>query len=160
MVRVVLDTDVVVSGTLSATGASRAILDLARSGQVEISTSMVLLEELEDVLGRCMPRAAAAEIRSAMEEFAHIVEPEHVPVVARDRDDDQVLAAAVTTGANSIITRDGDLLVLDSYEGIKILEPEPALETSLQARWSEATEAKCLPRLTPSVEIDYSMSNP
>ena len=90
-------------------------------------TSAVLLEELEDVLGRFMPRAAAAEIRVAIEELAIIVEPEHVPEVARDRDDDHVLAA-VAAGANSIVTRDRDLLILDSYDGIKILEPALALE--------------------------------
>ncbi len=91
-------------------------------------TSAVLLEELEDVLGRFMPRAAAAEIRVAFEELAIIVEPEHVPEVARDRDDDHVLAAAVAAGANSIVTRDRDLLILDSYDGIEILEPALALE--------------------------------
>jgi uncharacterized protein len=127
-VHIVLDTNVIVSGILSATGASRAILDLARRGQVNIMTSEVLLEELEDVLGRFMPRAAAAEIRVAIEELAIIVEPEHVPEVARDRDDDHVLAAAVAAGANSIVTRDRDLLILDSYDGIEILEPAPALE--------------------------------
>jgi len=126
-VHIVLDTNVIVSGILSATGASRAILDLARRGQVDIMTSAVLLEELEDVLGRFMPRAAAAEIRVAFEELAIIVEPEHVPEVARDRDDDHVLAA-VAAGANSIVTRDRDLLILDSYDGIKILEPALALE--------------------------------
>ncbi len=134
MVRVILDTNIIVLGILSSTGASRAILDLVRRGQVEIVTSVVLLEEIEDVLGRFMPRAAAAEIRTALEELSYIVKPEDVPIVSRDRDDDQVLAAAVAASADFIVTRDGDLLVLNVYRGIKVLQPAPALEMIRSAK--------------------------
>lgn len=125
--RVVLDTNVVVLGILSSGGAARALLELARHGRIELVSSPVLLEELEEVLGRFFPRAAAAEIRTAVEEIAQIVEPPDVPAVTRDPDDDQVLAAAVAAGAGSVVTRDKDLLTLGSYEGIQLLEPAPAL---------------------------------
>jgi putative PIN family toxin of toxin-antitoxin system len=125
--RAVLDTNIVVSGILSATGASRALLELARRGQVELVTSLTLLEELEDVLGRFMPRAAATEIRTAVQELSYLVEPTRVPIVTRDPDDDHVLAAAVTGQASYVVTRDRDLLDLGRHQGIEILQPAPAL---------------------------------
>jgi predicted nucleic acid-binding protein len=49
--RVVIDTNVVVSGLLWR-GRPRQLLDAVRSGRIEVLTSRVLLAELEDVLGR------------------------------------------------------------------------------------------------------------
>jgi putative PIN family toxin of toxin-antitoxin system len=49
--RVVADTNVVVSGLLWR-GNPRRVLDAARDGIIELFTSIVLLEELEDVLSR------------------------------------------------------------------------------------------------------------
>jgi uncharacterized protein len=128
VVGVVLDTNIIISGILSATGASRAILDLVRQGRVEIITSSMLLEELEDVLTRFMPRAAATEIRHAIEELAYFVQPEIVPSVTRDPDDDHVLAAAVAGHAMYVVTRDHHLLSLGSHQGVELLEPARALE--------------------------------
>ena len=42
-------------------------------------------------------------------------------------DDDHVLAAAITGRASFVAARDRHLLVLAEYEGIEILEPDPAL---------------------------------
>lgn len=50
-VRLVLDTNVVVSGLLWG-GVPRRLLDLGRDGGVMLFTSSVLLDELADVLGR------------------------------------------------------------------------------------------------------------
>ena len=121
--RVVLDTNITVSGILTATGAARAVLDYARHGRFDLITSPILLEELEEVLERFVEAEAAAEIRVAFGELAEIVEPAHVPQVSRDPDDDHVVAAAVQGGADVIVTRDKDLLTLVSHGSVRILEP-------------------------------------
>jgi putative PIN family toxin of toxin-antitoxin system len=93
---------------------------------VELITSLTLLDELEDVLGRFMPRAAATEIRNAVQELSYLVEPTRVPVVTRDPDDDHVLAATVTGRASYVVTRGRDLLDLVRHQDIEILPPAPA----------------------------------
>lgn len=52
MTRVVLDTNVVVSGLLAADGLPAAILDLALQGKVRAAVSLPILAELERVLRR------------------------------------------------------------------------------------------------------------
>jgi uncharacterized protein len=50
-VRVVLDTNIVISGLLWR-GSPRRVLDVARDGIIELYTSSALLEELKAVLSR------------------------------------------------------------------------------------------------------------
>lgn len=57
-----------------------------------------------------------------------IVVPTEVPHIARDPDDDQILACALTARANLIVSGDDDLLSLGDYEGIPILPPAQALK--------------------------------
>ena len=66
-------------------------------------------------------------VRAGIEAKSQLVEPDAVPTVSRDRDDDHVLAAAVAGQADCIVTRDKDLLSLGADRGIEILEPAPAL---------------------------------
>ncbi len=46
----------------------------------------------------------------------------------RDRDDDKILETALNGIAQMIVTGDRDLLLLDPWRGIPILEPGRALE--------------------------------
>lgn len=48
-------------------------------------------------------------------------EPETIPTVSRDPKDDIFLATAVESGAQYLVTEDNDLLVLNPYQGIHIL---------------------------------------
>ena len=50
--------------------------------------------------------------------------PSDIPAVVRDPNDDMVLATARAADATYLITRDLDLLSLQSYEGITIITPE------------------------------------
>lgn len=50
------------------------------------------------------------------------------PRELRDRDDLHVLASAVAAAAEAIVTGDKDLLTLNSFEGIPIIDPMEALK--------------------------------
>ncbi len=129
MPRVLLDTNLLVSAVLFR-GRSRALLDAALVGDLDLVTSEALLEEFQEVLVRkfSFPVRVAREIRAEFETLAHVVEPLEVPNVCRDPDDNQVLAAAVAGSAEQIITGDLDLLELGSYQGVGIFSPASYLE--------------------------------
>jgi len=58
---------------------------------------------------------------------AIVVEPEIVPQVVRDPDDDHVLACALAAQADLIATGDTDLLDINAYRNISIVTPAEAL---------------------------------
>jgi putative PIN family toxin of toxin-antitoxin system len=59
-----------------------------------------------------------------LEAQAEIARPtRRVDAVSRDPDDNRVLEAAIAGHADYIVTRDGDLLDLQEFEGIPIVSP-------------------------------------
>jgi len=126
--RVVADTNIVVSG-LMWRGNSRRILDAARAGDIQLLTTIALLAELEDVLGRekFSPRLAAAAVTPrdlvlGYAALASVIEPAEIePVVLADPDDDAVIACAVAAHSEVIVSGDGHLLDLKQYQGIRIV---------------------------------------
>lgn len=128
MTRVVPDTNIVVSGLLWR-GQPRRVLDAARDAIIELYTSSILLEELEDVLSRekFAARLAAANVTvqdlvSGYSALATVVEAEPIePVILVDPDDDAVLACALSADAEVIVSGDSDLLDLKEHKAIRIL---------------------------------------
>jgi len=136
-VRIVLDTNVVISALLWRGTPYRLLEAIGQRDEVQICSSAALLEELADVLGR--PSAAkrlaligktARDVLADYVAAVELVEPLEVPrVVAADADDDQVLAAAVTARADLIVSGDRKhLLPLGRHQGIAIVEAGQALQ--------------------------------
>jgi len=136
-VRVVLDTNTLVSAILSPLGPPRRLLDDARAQVFELCSSPVLMAELLDVVSRdkFARRLAAAGLTplgivGEIRRLATMAAPTEVPrVVANDADDDHVLACALAAQANLIISGDKHLLSLGGhYQGIAIVSPAQALQ--------------------------------
>lgn len=134
--RLVLDTNVVVSGLLWG-GHSRHLLTLGLSDTVTLFSSPVLIEELTQTLQYTKLGTRISALQTTAQALvAHysamvtLLNPEQVPrVVERDADDDHVLACALQTRAHLIVTGDRDLLSLGaSYQGIHIVTPAEAAE--------------------------------
>ena len=106
--RVVLDTNTLVSGVISPGGPPRRLVDGARAQAFELCSSATLLAELLDVLsrGKFMARLARAGLTpqgivADLHRLAHMAAPQEVPrVIPDDADDDHVLACAVADGRN------------------------------------------------------------
>lgn len=135
--RVVLDTNTLVSALLSPNGPPRLLLDDARAQVFELCTSPVLMAELLDVMSRekFARRLAAAGLTplgivSEIRRLASMATPVDVPrVVAGDADDDHVLACAVAARADLIVSGDRHLLGLGGhYRGIAIVTPAQAAQ--------------------------------
>jgi putative PIN family toxin of toxin-antitoxin system len=134
-VRIVVDTNLLVSAVISS-GLPRRLLDAALASTFELCTSEVLLAELQEVLSREKFASRLLPAQWTPESFvddlrkvATVVSPAAVPrVVANDADDDHVLAAAVTCGADLIASGDKrHVLPLGSHQGIPIVTARQAL---------------------------------
>ncbi|MGB1287019.1 MAG: putative toxin-antitoxin system toxin component, PIN family [Aggregatilineales bacterium] len=129
MIRVVLDTNIIISGSLWR-GTPSDVLQTIYRDDVQAIVSEDMLDELKDVLHRKKfqkplaratktPDETIAEYLSACE----IVEPAIInPVIEDDPDDDVVLACAVGGAADYIVSGDPHLLQLKSYQRISLVD--------------------------------------
>jgi putative PIN family toxin of toxin-antitoxin system len=134
-VRVVLDTNCVVSGLLWF-GAPRRVLELARDGRILLFTSAALLDELAHTLA--YPTFAPQMGRMSLDagqlvreygSLALMVRPVRMkPIVIADPDDDAVLACALGAEAQAVVTGDRHLLDLRGFGDVPILRPAAFLQ--------------------------------
>jgi putative PIN family toxin of toxin-antitoxin system len=134
-VRVVIDTNVLLSGLLWP-GKPHRLIEQVRAGALILVSSPALLAELAEVIAR--PKFKSALARSGtdpelmlaqMRLLAEITAPPPLPEpVSRDSDDDVVLALATAARPDLIITGDQDLLVLGAYAGIPIVSAAEAID--------------------------------
>jgi uncharacterized protein len=125
-VKVVLDTNVLVSALVFPGGVPEQVYRLAIEGDFTLVASPPLLAELGRVLTEKFGwqddyvRAALAQIVR----IGEIVEPvDRVNVIVDDPDDDRVLEAARTGGAGFIVSGDRHLLGLSRWGEVAILSP-------------------------------------
>jgi hypothetical protein len=127
-VRVVLDTNVIVSGFLWG-GVPRQLLQAARENRLRLFTSTPLLLELTDILGRAKfarkLTAAQLSVDQLVERYALLATAVHpaaiTPTILDDPGDDQVLACALAAKAEIIVSGDRHLLELREHQGIRIV---------------------------------------
>lgn len=129
--RVVLDTNVIISALIFPGGPPEAVYRLALEGRIELVTSRPLLVELGRVLvekfGWEGDRAEAAV--SQVARVSEVVTPtEAVREIADDPADDRVLEAAHTGGAEVIVSGDRHLQKLRVWRSIEIERPAAFLE--------------------------------
>lgn len=115
--RVVLDTNVLVSGLAYPGSVPGRIVTAWRQGGLEVALSHYILDELGRVLPR-LPRIGLTpvEVRDLVDSLmflADIVEPEGAEATElRDPADHPVLLTLLAAQANYLITGDKDLLAL------------------------------------------------
>jgi putative PIN family toxin of toxin-antitoxin system len=135
-VRIVLDTNVVLSALLWRGTPHHLLAAIGQRSSILLYSSTALLEELADVLTRpsatkrlALIGRSAREVLADFVEAIELVEPASVPrVVVGDVDDDQVIAAAVAARADLIVSGDRKhLLPLGSHQGIDIVDAAEAV---------------------------------
>lgn len=132
-IRFVFDTNVIISALLFEKGKpSKAFRYALQHG--EILLSLELLEELNDVLGRekfnrYLTGEEREEFLEALVDRSILVERIEEVQACRDPKDDKILELAVSGQAEYIISGDKDLLVLNPFQGVKVVTPEELLRT-------------------------------
>ncbi|MFA6489808.1 MAG: putative toxin-antitoxin system toxin component, PIN family [Candidatus Micrarchaeia archaeon] len=125
--KVVLDTNALISATLWPNSSARKTLLLLRGQEAKFYTSKTILEEYEKAIKRDFPEMVERlpELTGYIATVFALAEPSsRLHVVKEDPEDDKIIECAVAAGAEFIITYDTHLLKLQKYGGIRILTPE------------------------------------
>jgi len=107
VIRVVIDTDVVISGLLTPRGNAAVVLLAVHQGMLHPCVSLPILDEYAAVLARPKFGFGTAEIDNALgllRRRAEIVAPPPSPFVSSDPGDTKFIDCAVATCANFIVT--------------------------------------------------------
>jgi len=137
LIKVVLDTNIYISGILFA-GKPREVLDLAIKGKIHVFISPDILSELRDVLSRkkfgFSPERVDIIIRE-IESITTMINPaKKYSIVSHDSDDNIIIDCAMESRVEYIITGDNDLLCLNKYKSITIINPALFIEEYLDRR--------------------------
>ena len=133
MRRAVFDTTILVSAFLRRGGLSDELIALAAQGEFTLVLSPgIILETWRKLLTgeKIRARYVYSDERAhrycrGLLRIAEVVRnPAPLTGVVRDPEDDMIVACAVTGQADTIVSRDKDLLSLGSYQGIRISTPE------------------------------------
>jgi len=105
--RLVLDTNIVVSAALKTDGLQRTVLLLAMTRPARLYVTASLLAEYREVLARQefkIRKGLRQQILQFLENHAQLVKPARVLRVAKDPDDDMFLECAEAARADYLIT--------------------------------------------------------
>jgi len=126
-VRIVLDTNVLVSGLLSPTGPPGRILDAVAAGAATVLHDDRILAEYRDVLARPRLRIEASEVAAVLDLLEWegvLVSAPPLPVVLPDPSDLPFLEVAVAGGAAALVTGNGRHFVpVQGESAVPVLNP-------------------------------------
>lgn len=143
------DTNIYLQAALSDKGAAFACWQLVEKGEVRVYITEAILAEIEDVLNRPKLRKKysvlsdekTVEVLQSIRAHAVIIEKvNHFFTFERDADDEVFINLALTCKAEFLVSRDNDLLDLQTDESfkrnfpdLKILNPAEFLQSVREA---------------------------
>jgi uncharacterized protein len=128
--RVVLDTNVLISALLFRHGRLAFLHEAWRTGKIIPLLCRLTIEELFDTLSKPkfkLPAGIAAEKTAEIVRYAamvDIVPPLPIVPACRDPKDEIFMVLARVANADALVTGDADLLVLADQFDVPILTPE------------------------------------
>lgn len=136
MIRIVLDTNVVVSAMLNSSGTAADVLRLALNRHVRLCVSEAILEEYAGVLRRPKfhrPTRVVSALMKAIRATADKVEPTETLAVSADEADNRFLECAKAGGADYIVTGNqqhfpttlGATRIINPRQLVELVTPKP-----------------------------------
>jgi putative PIN family toxin of toxin-antitoxin system len=126
-VKVVIDTNVVISGFLFG-GEPGKLIPLWQGGKIKPAASKAIIEEYLRVLAYPKFKLSESEINFLLYQqllpYFDVIDVQPGPeIVEKDPADDKFIKCALAAGGKYIISGDQHLLALKEYQKIKILSP-------------------------------------
>ncbi len=136
--RVILDTNILLSALLSPLGAPAKLLHAWERKMFTLVASDALIGELRDVAGRpffrARLRASAAELLAAgLRDFSFYCRDLPSGPIAPDPKDNYLLAMAEASQAEFLVTGDKELLSLQRHKSTRIVTPAAMVEVLQEA---------------------------
>ena len=128
--RVVLDTNILVSAVLWHDSVSRKLVSKLLENNARIFTSEEILEEFYRILKRDFEpsnQELAHYTQQVLNFTQHANPTQKLSIVTQDPDDNKILECALAANAHYIVTYDKQILALERYQGTRIITPEQAL---------------------------------
>ena len=130
--RIVLDTNVMISALFWAGGIPSKILDAFEERKLVFCVTPDILDEytrIADNLSRKYPNVQTKRFFDLLASDAEMYPNAYLDTPAsRDGDDDKFIACALEANAKVIVSGDKDLLDLKAYKDIEILTPKQFIE--------------------------------
>ncbi|MDO9027850.1 MAG: putative toxin-antitoxin system toxin component, PIN family [Candidatus Roizmanbacteria bacterium] len=132
MHKVVLDTNVIISGIIQKSGFPYKAVKLWEEGTIVLITSLSMVKEAEKVLNypKIKKKYSLDEVKikqtvlNLLRYSVLIDNPPLLDVIKDDPDDNKVLSTALKGKADYIVSGDSHLLGLKIYKGIEIVTPK------------------------------------
>jgi len=124
--RVVLDTNVLVSGALSPHGAAAQIVRMVSAGALTLCFDARMLQEYREVLGRPRFGFLASAVHALLDQVrgaGDLVTTMPLPIALPDADDEPFLEAAIAGGAEFLVTFNLKHFPLAARHGIRVVLP-------------------------------------
>lgn len=133
MIKVVIDTNVFISGIFWKGNYCSKIIEAWKFESITMVSSLEIIEELGEILKDFkiqMPEEMIKEWQNKIIENSILVKPrEKLDIVKNDPKDNKFFEAAITGNAEYIISQDKKhILSIKEYKGIKTISPEEFLQ--------------------------------
>jgi hypothetical protein len=133
MLKVVFDTNVIVSAALYEKSLPALLLSLGLEDKVRFFVSPALLNEYEEVLKRPRFKLGHREITELMRKInrkALIVTPtKRLKIIKVDEPDNRVLECAIKANADFIVTGNKRHFPFEDFKGSKIVTPREFIDS-------------------------------
>jgi len=122
-VRVVFDTNILVSALTLPGGRADSALRRIVGGEDSLAVSRSIIDELLSVLARkfAYDREALSRVAVFLADLGEMVEPRQSFRILADDPDNRILECAVAAGADLIVTGDRAMLAETEFRGIRIV---------------------------------------
>ena len=131
MKKVVLDTNIYISGLAFMGSAPRGILEMAQAFSFHLLISKQIISEIRGVLRVkfAYSQEKLALLENLLLNICELVEPSvRISLIKDDPDDNKILECAKEGKADIIVSGDKHLLKIKEFKGIKIIKAREFLE--------------------------------
>jgi uncharacterized protein len=129
MIRIVVDTNLLVAGRWNKRSSSTKVIGFCLEGAVQAVYTKQIMDENLYILGKVKPPKDYLERIKRFYEVSRKVSYGRKRITAsRDPSDNRFLEAALAGKADYVISNDRHLLELGSFEGIMIVKPSRFVE--------------------------------